>query len=219
MDKIAIYDMDRTVTRIGTFTPFLIFAAKRQPVRMLLLPFYLLSLLGYPLKLLDRKRLKEIGFALIVGRQVAAERLEALARAYARHVEQCNMFAGARQRIAADRAEGYRLVLATASPDFYVNEIAALLGFDAVIATRQFRHPGGAYSNRIDGENCYGQEKLARILQWLDGPRSKCEVRFYSDHHSDAPVLEWADRAIATNPNARLQTMAQARQWEIVRFR
>jgi HAD superfamily hydrolase (TIGR01490 family) len=218
MDKIAIYDMDRTVTRIGTFTPFLVFAAKRQPVRMLLLPLYFLTLLGYPLKLLDRKRLKEIGFALIVGRQVTAEQLEGLARGYARQVERRNLFAGAKQRIAADRAEGCRLVLATASPDFYVKEIAALLGFDAVIATRQRRHSNGAYSNRIAGENCYGPAKLERIKQWLGGPRSQSEIRFYSDHHSDAPVLEWADRAIAANPNSKLLAMAQARQWEIVRF-
>jgi HAD superfamily hydrolase (TIGR01490 family) len=218
MDKIAIYDMDRTVTRIGTFTPFLVFVAKRRPLRMLLLPVYLLSLLGYPLKLLDRKRLKEIGFGLIVGRRVAAVRLEALARDYSRHVEQRNCFARARERIAADRAEGCRLVMATASPDFYVNEIAALLGFDAVIATRQARHGDGDYSNRIDGENCYGPEKLVRIQQWLGADGEEHEIRFYSDHHSDAPVLEWADRAIATNPNPRLQAMAAARHWEVVRF-
>ena len=218
MDKIAIYDMDRTVTRIGTFTPFLVFAAKRRPLRLLLLPVYLLSLIGYPLKLLGRKRLKEIGFGLIVGRRVAATPLEALARAYAHHVAQHNLFAGARARIAADRAEGCRLVMATASPDFYVNEIAALLGFDEVIATRQVRCSDGAYSNRIEGENCYGLAKLTRIKQWLDGSQGEREVRFYSDHHSDAPVLEWADRAIAANPNAKLLAMAEARQWEIVRF-
>lgn len=218
MDKIAIYDMDRTVTRIGTFTPFLLFVAKRHPLRMLLLPLYLLLLLGYPLKLLGRKRLKEIGFGLIVGRRVAAARLETLARDYARHVERRNLFAGARLRIAADRAEGCQLVMATASPDFYVNEIAALLGFDGVIATRQARHSDGAYSNRIEGENCYALEKLERIRAWLGTPAQPREIRFYSDHHSDAPVLEWADRPIAANPNAKLLAMAQARQWEIVRF-
>jgi HAD superfamily hydrolase (TIGR01490 family) len=218
MDKIAIYDMDRTVTRIGTFTPFLVFAAKRRPLRAVLLPVYLLSLAGYPLKLLGRKRLKEIGFALIVGRHVPPARLEALARDYARHVERRNLLAGAKARIAADRAEGCRLVLATASPDFYVREIAKLLGFDEVIATRQARHADGSYSNRIDGENCYGPEKLNRVSGWLGGARGESEVRVYTDHQSDAPVLEWADRAIAANPNSRLRALAKAKHWEVVRF-
>jgi len=218
MDKIAIYDMDRTVTRIGTFTPFLLFAARRRPLRLLLLPLYLISLIGYPLKLLDRKGLKELGFCLIVGRRAEPEALEALARDYARHVLRTNLLPGARPRIEADRKEGCRLVLATASPDFYVHEIAALLGFEEVIATRQARLADGAYSYRIEGGNCYGLEKLRRIEAWLAGPREQSDIRFYSDHHSDAHVLEWADRAIAANPTARLRALAEARSWEIVRF-
>jgi phosphatidylglycerophosphatase C len=218
MDKIAIYDMDRTLTKIGTFTPFLVFVGKRRPLRMMLLPLYLLALIGYPLGLLDRKRLKEIGFGLILGRRVAAAELEALARDYAGHVAKRNLHPGAAPRIAADRAEGCQLVLATASPDFYVREIAKVLGFDDVIATRQARHGDGAYSNRIEGENCYAQEKLERIRARLGAPAGAREIRFYSDHHSDAPVLEWSDRPIATNPNAKLQALAEARHWEIVRF-
>lgn len=218
MDKIAIYDMDRTVTRIGTFTPFLLFAARRRPARFLLLPLYLLALIGYPLGLLGRKQLKELGFGLIVGRRAGAAALESLARDYARHVLGQNLLPGARPRIEADRAEGCRLVLATASPDFYVREIASLLGFDEVIATRQGRLEDGSYSHRIEGANCYGVAKLDRIREWLGDGRETAEIRFYSDHHSDAHVLEWADRAIAANPNARLQALARARNWEIVRF-
>lgn len=218
MDKIAIYDMDRTLTRTGTFTPFLIFAAKRRPWRMLGLPLYLFSLVGYPLGLLDRKQLKQFGFGLLIGRKVPAARLDALAQAYAAHVEVHNLFGGSKARVAADQAEGCRLVMATASPDFYVRAIAARLGFDEVIATRQARHADGAYSHRIEGENCYGAEKLDRITSWLGVRRNACQVRFYSDHHSDAPVLEWADHAVAANPNAKLLALAEARGWEVVRF-
>ena len=39
---LAIYDMDRTVTRRATYTPFLIHCAlRRAPWRLLLLPFVL----------------------------------------------------------------------------------------------------------------------------------------------------------------------------------
>ena len=41
---IAIYDMDKTVTRKATFTPFLFHAAWRlAPLRFLLLPLVLLA--------------------------------------------------------------------------------------------------------------------------------------------------------------------------------
>jgi hypothetical protein len=55
---LAIYDMDRTVTRRATYTPFLIHCAlRRAPWRLLLLPLVLLSMLAYVAKLIDRARL------------------------------------------------------------------------------------------------------------------------------------------------------------------
>ena len=40
MTDLAIYDMDRTVTRHATYTPFLLHCAmRRAPWRLLLLPF------------------------------------------------------------------------------------------------------------------------------------------------------------------------------------
>jgi Rrf2 family protein len=49
----AIYDMDRTVTRRATYTPFLIHCAlRRAPWRLLLLPFVIVSMLAYVAKLM-----------------------------------------------------------------------------------------------------------------------------------------------------------------------
>jgi len=40
MSDLAVYDMDRTVTRSATYTPFLLHCAlRRAPWRLLLLPF------------------------------------------------------------------------------------------------------------------------------------------------------------------------------------
>jgi phosphatidylglycerophosphatase C len=43
MKKYAIYDMDRTLTKRATFAPFLFFAARRAPLRLLMLPFFSLA--------------------------------------------------------------------------------------------------------------------------------------------------------------------------------
>lgn len=216
MQHYAIYDMDRTITRIGTFTPFLWFAAKRSPWRIPLLLAYFASLAGYPLKLLDRKALKTWGGLLILGRRPGKARVEALVRDYAAHVLARNVQPPSLARIDADKAEGQTLVLATASPDFYAEEIGAALGFDHVIATVQARHADGGIGHRIASANCYGPEKLRRIVEWLPVARGDCAVRFYSDHHSDAPVFEWADEAVAVNPNAKLRALAKQRGWAIM---
>jgi phosphoserine phosphatase len=40
-------------------------------------------------------------------------------------------------------------------------------------------------------------------------------VRFYSDHVSDRPVFEWADEAVAVNPDAKLRRLAAERGWAV----
>src|SRR3546814_5314376 len=94
-------------------------------------------------------------------------------------------------QIASDRAEGYTLVLATASYRLYVEAIAARLGFDAVIATDHLGQDLDYVRARIAGENCYDVAKLRMIQDWMAGKgviRANSHIRAYSDHVSDAPM-------------------------------
>ncbi|MEO6225311.1 MAG: HAD-IB family hydrolase, partial [Sphingomicrobium sp.] len=69
MSDLAIYDMDRTVTKRPTYLAFLLHCAvRRAPWRLLLLPVAAGSVLGYALKLIDRARLKEINHHLLLGK-------------------------------------------------------------------------------------------------------------------------------------------------------
>ena len=49
--------------------------------------------------------------------------------------------------------------------------------------------------------------------------RSDVHVRAYSDHVSDAPLLEWADQGFAVNAHGPLQTLAAARGWPLLDWR
>ena len=216
MEKIAIYDLDRTITRIGTFTPFLIFATSRAHWRKALLPFYFLAMPAYAAGLITRRTLKQWGFMLAVGRKTAPDRISELAFAYAEHVLTTNLNKHVTIQIAKDRAEGFVLVIATAAPEIYATEIGAGLGFDHVLATRQSRWPDGDISHWIEGENCYGKAKLQAIEEWLPGNRESFTIRFYSDHHTDIDVFDWCDEPIATNPNTKLQALAHQRGWRIM---
>lgn len=220
MIELAIYDMDRTITRAGTYTPFLLHAARRlAPWRLLLVPALLVAMLAYALKVIDRGRLKEIAYHLLLGRSVAGAALAAVAESFAERTIAVNVLPGALEQIAADRAAGRRLILATASYRLYVAAIAARLGFADVIATGSVIGLDERVLAKIDGENAYGPAKLRMIQAWLakEGlDRAGLTVRFYSDHASDAPVLEWADEAVAANPHARLRRLAAARGWRVV---
>jgi HAD superfamily hydrolase (TIGR01490 family) len=217
MTDFAIYDMDRTVTRRATYTPFLLHCAiRRAPWRLLLLPFVIVSMLAYAIKLIDRGRLKEINHLLLLGDQRHPAELKPLVESFAEATLAHNVRPGARDAIARDKAEGRRVVMATASYRFYAREIAEQLGFDACIGTNSILGLDERVHAKIDGQNCYGPAKLSMIEEWLDKSElRRGHVRFYSDHASDAPVFEWADEPVAVNPHDRLARLAKARGWAV----
>ncbi len=217
MTDFAIYDMDRTVTRRATYTPFLLHCAlRRAPWRLLLLPLVVASMLAYAAKLIDRGRLKEINHRLLLGHERHPAELKPLVDRFAEMTLATNVRPGAREAIARDKAEGRRVVMATASYRFYAREIAERLGFDDCIGTNSILGLDSQVHARIDGENCYGPAKLRMIAEWLDkSGLERGQVRFYSDHASDAPVFEWADEAVAVNPHNRLKRLASERGWRV----
>jgi len=206
---VAIFDLDRTLTKYATYTPFLIFAAfHRAPWRLLLLPVWLVSMIGYVLRVFSRKRLKEIGFLLLVGRQIPTDKMDKLAADFADLMVTYNIFPAAQARLAHERADGAKLILATASPDFYAHEIAARLD----------RPIPGLLSHRISGENCYGAAKLDMVRTALAKGSAATETRFYSDSASDAPLLDWVDTAYAVNPDKALRRLARQKGWSVLDF-
>jgi HAD superfamily hydrolase (TIGR01490 family) len=222
MPTLAIYDMDKTVTRRPTYGLFLVHAVLRlAPWRLALAPALLATGLFYALRLIDRGRLKELNYRLLIGR-VPAERLEPVVQSFADRQLETNIMAGARDRIAEDKAAGRRLVLATASYRLYAAAIAERLGFDDVIATDTLPDERGRIVARIDGRNCYGLAKLDMIEAWLQREgleRKALHIRFYSDHISDAPVHRWSDEAFATNAHDRLIRLATDEGWEVLDWR
>ena len=219
MSDLAIYDMDRTVTKRATYTPFLLHCARRRaPWRLLFLPIVLLAMVAYLLRLIDRGRLKEINHHLLIGGRIHPSELKPLVDSFADTLIAGNVRPGALKAIARDKSEGRRLILATASYRLYADAIAQRLGFDDVIGTGSVIGLDDRVHAKIAGENCYGPAKKRMIDDWiaksgLIGDHG--HVRFYSDHASDRPVFEWAQEPVAVNPHDKLRRLAGERGWRI----
>ncbi|WP_343344096.1 HAD-IB family hydrolase [Sphingomicrobium sp. XHP0239] len=214
---LAIYDMDQTITRVPTYTPFLIHvASRRSPWRLVFLPLVGASLLAYGLKLVDRARLKEINHRLLIGHTVSTGSLSPYLDSFAERVMRSNLRPGAREAIEADRAEGRMLVMATASYRFYSRRIGERLGFDHVIGTDHVEGADGAVCAVIAGENCYAAAKRQMVDAWIEEAGIvPGHLRFYSDHHSDGPMFDLADEPVAVNPDEKLAAMARANGWRV----
>ena len=219
MSDLAVYFFFNDTATTEIYTPFLLHCAiHRAPWRLILLPLVLLSMLAYVARLIDRARLKELNHRLLLGRVIHPRDLAPLVESFADKQFASNLRPGALAAIARDKAEGRRLVLATASYRLYADAIAERLGFDDVIGTGSIIGLDDRVHAKIAGENCYGPAKMRMIDDWVEASGIKGahgHVRFYSDHVSDKPAFEWSDEPIAVNPHGKLRRLAEQRGWAI----
>lgn len=210
-DGIAVFDLDGTLTSTDTYKRFLRARLRAKPWRLL----RCLSLPVYRLVAIRQKR-DHVWLKLKALRAVAAgssrPELERFARRFAQQVIDTDIPAAARERLEDHKASGDTLVLCSASFDFYVEAIGELLGVDAVICTRAV-WANDRLRAEIDGENCYGKEKVRRLDAFVAEriTRSDSIITAYTDHHSDLPLLEWADRPVAISPTRALLKLVKER--------
>ncbi|XVO20901.1 MAG: HAD-IB family phosphatase [Sphingorhabdus sp.] len=215
--------MDKTVTRRATYNGFLLHMAfNKSPWRLLLAPFLPVGLVLYALKIWDRAQLKQFSQILLIGRRVPKTQFAKYLESHADLVVGKNVYPQLLARVAQEKAAGYRHVMATASYRLYVEAIAKRLGFDDVIATDLSTDSSGHVLAQIDGHNCHDVAKLELVKRWMERhglARATCHIRAYSDHVSDAPLLNYADEPFATNPHGPLARLAKKKGWPVLDWR
>ena len=198
--RLAVFDLDGTVTRSDTLTSFLAAALMHWPVRMLRVPVLLVPLLGFACRLLDRGALKGAVMHLLLA-GLDRRHLEDLAASFAHEVLARGLHAEARETIAMHAAAGDRLVLMSASPDLYVPRIAALLGFHECLCSA-VRWDGEAFDGRLAGPNCRGEEKSHR-LEALKSRHPGASVIAYGNSASDLDHMRRCEAAVYVNARGR----------------
>ena len=221
MLRISIFDMDRTITRSGTYSLWLKhWVRARAPWRTAMLPLVGIAGMGFLAGAYDRGRLKAANQTMLMGKRVDAGIVEREAAVFAQDILARHCHADALRRLQSERAEGRRVMIATASFDYYVHALSRLFRAEDVIATRCERDAGDLLA-RLNGPNCYGEDKLAQIESYFEArgiDRSECHVRFFTDHHSDLPTLKWSDEAITVNPDKKLKAAAQEKGWPVLHW-
>jgi phosphatidylglycerophosphatase C len=89
------------------------------------------------------------------------------------------------------RARGARLYIVTASPEMLVAPFAEALGADGLIGTRLAFDAEGRLAGALEGANCRGPEKVARLRQAL-GETARLAAA-YGDSDGDHAMLALAD--------------------------
>lgn len=219
---LSIFDLDRTLTILPTYTPFLFFAARsRAPWRLLLLPLLLPVAILYALRLVPRRVMKQAMHRIALGGALPERDAARIADRFARRLVESGLHAEGVALIDRERRAGRRIVLATAAPHFYTAALARRLGIADVVASPS-SWKGGCLVPAIDGANCYGADKRQMVEAFLHRAgieRGAAHIRFYSDHASDLPLFELCDEPVAVNPSRKMAAIAAARGWPVLDWR
>jgi HAD superfamily hydrolase (TIGR01490 family) len=148
--------------------------------------------------------------------------LETLAQLHsefmASHIEPM-MLPKAQALIAEHRVQGDYLLIITATNGFVTRPISQHLGVDDIIATDP-ELIDGRYTGSFVGTPTFQQGKVIRLQEWLAAKDfDLSQAYFYSDSINDLPLLEQVGIPVAVDPDARLQAIAEARQWKIMSLR
>ncbi|MEM6900249.1 MAG: HAD-IB family hydrolase [Pseudomonadota bacterium] len=214
MPGTAIFDLDKTITRQGTWSRFVRHVTS-DAAFWGKLPFVGFQAAGYKLGTASRGSVKERAISLYLeGR--SRDELRNLAEEFVK----MDVSHGLRKKVFSvihgHRDRGDKLIIASAAVDLICDPMAAALDFDDVICTRLSWDDDDRLLPRLDGENCYGAEKLRRVQSYFSDTPPDQPVTFYSDHITDLPCLLWADRGVAVNPNPPLRRKAPEYGVEIV---
>jgi len=209
MANVIVFDLDRTVIRMGSYTPFLLcYARTRAPWQLALFPIVVILMLIYKARIISRGTLKELMFLLLIG-SVKKETLNKTAQDFADKTIARKCYDGAKSAIRAHIDNGDTLILATASFSFYARLIATQLGFQHCIGSKLAENKTH-YLPRIIGENCYGKAKADHICSYLkEHDLPETIDTFYTDDVSDLPTLKMAAARVLINPSNKFKAIAQ----------
>jgi HAD superfamily hydrolase (TIGR01490 family) len=204
---VVIFDLDSTITKKDTYVAFLISLLRMHPIRLFRCGFLPIAIVFHKIGLKDNSWLKETFLKAIAG-GINRTQLDDCADDFLKTLLNQGIHSKALEKIQQHRQANHKLVLASASFDFYVEKLGRQLGFDTIICTQSTWDKQSKLTGQIDGYNCYGVNKLNRLMDFFEQDRAALFLIGYSDHHSDKPFLNWVDLAVAVNPTDKLQQIA-----------
>ncbi len=205
MQRLAVFDLDGTITRGNTLARYVVGLLIRRPWQLASVLRVAPALVGYFFGRLDRGELKARLLQATLGRRTRAE-LAAWTAQFVPRLLARSVRADALRTIEAHRSRGDRLVLLSASPDLYVPAIAAQLRFDEVLCT------GLSWTNdHLDGglttPNRRGAEKT-RCIVALASRHPGLRTAAYGNEAADLDHLRRVDEPLLVCGSRRARRQA-----------
>jgi len=185
---IAAFDFDGTITTKDTLLPFLLRAFGPLKLGLSLVS---LSIPGVLVWL--GKSTRDHFKARLIGKLFPGASVQYLEKVGIQHAEEIASLCRpvAIERIRWHKQQGHRIVMVSASLNFYLEPIAQQLGFNDLLCT-EVVSVEGTCTGEMKGDNCRAAAKVKR-LESLFGPLHQYELYAYGDSDGDKEMLAVSD--------------------------
>ena len=171
------YDFDKTIYKRDCSTDFFIYMIFSRPYLLVFFPWFLLIFTLYGCKAISKKTTKECLFFFVPWYRKRIDKI--VDKFWQKHAN------GIKEWYAKQRTEDD--VIVSAGLSFILKPIMETLNIKYWVATNFDTRSG-----KIDGENCYGEQKIIEFSKLFDLRKLDS---FYSDSLSDLPIMKKAKKA------------------------
>ncbi len=217
MRGAAFFDLDRTLIPFNSGMRYARWEhrAGRLALRHLLESGVWLAL--YHLSLVDMTRAYEKAVGLYKG--LHRDELDLRTRTWFADEIEHALLPAARAAIAEHRAAGRPVVILTSTSSYMATIATERWGFDAWLANDFPCDAAGHLTGLVTRPICYGAGKVDHARRWADAHGVDLATSsFYTDSHSDLPMLEAVGSPEVVNPDPRLGFVARRRGWPVHRW-
>jgi len=219
MPEIAIFDLDYTLTKRGTWGRFVLKNIRSRPLKWIPFAFAVARaqiryLRGKTPRIAVKQEMMRWSMA-----GAHRDNLTKLAEEFADAEIENGLRSGAIEALEQHRKAGHTIVIASAAVCVIVDAIAERLGIEHFVAT-EMKWENNRLALTFATKNCYGPEKLARVKQlFMENPELKQDdtiITMYSDSYSDLEILRFSDKGVAVNADRKLREAAKGENFDIV---
>ncbi len=188
--NLVLFDFDGTITRDDSLLEFVAYVVGFKKFFrgiLVLSPILVAYKLGLASNNFTRRKLLGYFFA-----GMSTDKFDKICKKYSTtHIEDI-LKQSAMDKIASYKAAGDRVVIVTASLEDWLRPWCDAQGLE-LLGTK-IRRKGGIITGEIEGQNCYGAQKVARVRAAYD-VQAFDRVIAYGDSRGDREMLEFADEA------------------------
>lgn len=199
MKKLAIFDIDYTITKKETLMELFKYVIKNDMRNICFLPRAIYCGVMYSLRIYDERQVKEKFLKFIDG--IKEEELAVLVKKFYDEKLKDILYEDALTMMKKLKSEGFDIYLISASPEFYINEFYKIKEVDKIIGTK-FSFKDGIFIRKMEGKNCKGEEKVRRLMEVIENEQIDVDFKesyMFSDSLSDKPLLDLVGKPYLIN--------------------